>query len=262
MVEHQIRFNDGAAYERMMGQWSHLAGNIFLDWVAADSGSRWLDVGCGNGAFTELLVDRCAPNQVEGLDPSEEQLDFARKRPAATLARFQQGDAMLLPYEDSTFDAAVMALVIFFVPDPAKGVAEMCRVVAPGGLVAAYAWDVLAGGNPGSEFREELSDMGYSAPLPPSAEASRLDIMKALWLEAGLLDVAVREIAVERTFADFEDMWETTKLVPTLAPVIAAMEPREANELRQRLQRRFPPSADGTVKCSARANAAKGRVAR
>ena len=61
MAEHQIRFDDGAAYERMMGAWSRLAGGIFLDWIAPRPGLRWVDVGCGNGAFTELVVERCAP---------------------------------------------------------------------------------------------------------------------------------------------------------------------------------------------------------
>ena len=46
---------------------------------------------------------------------------------------------MALPYTDDQFDEAVMPLVIFFVPEPAKGVSEMVRVVAPGGVVAAYA---------------------------------------------------------------------------------------------------------------------------
>ena len=71
MAEHQIRFDDGAAYERMMGTWSRLAGEIFLDWLAPRSGLRWIDIGCGNGAFTELLVERCAPAEVQGIDPSE-----------------------------------------------------------------------------------------------------------------------------------------------------------------------------------------------
>ena len=53
----QIRFDDGAAYERYMGKWSQLAGETFLDWLAPKSGLRWLDVGCGNGAFTEMLVE-------------------------------------------------------------------------------------------------------------------------------------------------------------------------------------------------------------
>ena len=131
MVTNQIRFDDGAAYERYMGKWSQLAGETFLDWLAPKPGLRWLDVGCGNGAFTEMLVERCAPASVDGIDPSEAQLAYARTRPASRVAQFRQGDAMALPFPDDTFDAAVMPLVIFFVPDPAKGVAEMARVVAP-----------------------------------------------------------------------------------------------------------------------------------
>ena len=94
MAEDQIRFEDGAAYELMMGNWSQRAGSIFLDWLAAPSGLKWIDVGCGNGAFTELLVERCAPVEVQGIDPSEGQLAFARSRPAARIAKFSRGDAL------------------------------------------------------------------------------------------------------------------------------------------------------------------------
>jgi trans-aconitate methyltransferase len=93
MAEQQIRFDDGAAYERMMGNWSRLAGDIFLDWLAPRSGLRWIDIGCGNGAFTELLVERCAPAEVQGVDPSEAQLAFARTRPAARVAKFSPKEA-------------------------------------------------------------------------------------------------------------------------------------------------------------------------
>src|SRR5438105_3557722 len=108
-----VRFTDGAAYERYMGKWSQLAGQTFLEWLAPSKGLRWLDVGCGNGAFTEMLVNRCAPAQVHGLDPSKEQLAYARTRPASRVAQFHLGDAMALPFPDDTFDAAVMPLVIF-----------------------------------------------------------------------------------------------------------------------------------------------------
>src|SRR3712207_3794143 len=128
-----------------MGEWSRLAGETFLEWLTPESGLRWLDVGCGNGAFTEMLAGRCAPASVHGVDPSEAQLAFARARPAARLAEFRRGDAMALPFTDDTFDAAVMPLVIFFVPEPARGVAEMARVVRPGGTVSAYAWDMEGG---------------------------------------------------------------------------------------------------------------------
>src|SRR5947208_5637493 len=67
---------------------------------------------------------------------------------------------MALPFPAHRFDAAVMALVIFFVPEPAKGLAEMVRVVAPGGIVAAYAWDMMGGGYPGEPIRAELKALG------------------------------------------------------------------------------------------------------
>src|SRR4051794_27633553 len=93
-----ILFTDGAAYERYMGRWSQLVADQFLDWLAPAPNLRWLDVGCGNGAFTQTVVDRCAPKSVDGVDPSEGQLAYARRRPASRLARFHRGDAMALPF--------------------------------------------------------------------------------------------------------------------------------------------------------------------
>jgi SAM-dependent methyltransferase len=260
MAEQPIQFNDGAAYERMMGRWSRLAGDVFLDWLAVESGLRWVDVGCGNGAFTEAVIERCAPSEVEGVDPSQAQLEFARTRAGASLARFQQGDAMSLPQEDDAFDVAAMALVLFFVPDPAKGLAEMRRVVTPGGMVSAYAWDILGGGFPLNAFQQELRAMGLTPPLPPSVDASRLKAMEDLWVSGGLADVEAREITVERTFTDFDDLWDTSLLGASVGPMIAAMAHRDADALRQRLQAQFPAQSDGRITYSARANAVKGRV--
>jgi ubiquinone/menaquinone biosynthesis C-methylase UbiE len=80
MTEHDELFSDGAAYERMMGRWSRVAGKLFLDWIELPSGLRCLDVGCGNGAFTEELIARCAPASVVGLDPSKQQIATATPR--------------------------------------------------------------------------------------------------------------------------------------------------------------------------------------
>ena len=97
MTDPSIRFNDGAAYERMMGAWSRLAGDIFLDWLAPKPDLAWVDVGCGNGAFTELIVQRAAPREVQGIDPSDGQLSYARTRPGTQMVTYRQGDAMALP---------------------------------------------------------------------------------------------------------------------------------------------------------------------
>ena len=242
MAEQQIRFDDGAAYERMMGNWSRLAGDIFLEWLAPRSGLRWIDIGCGNGAFTELLIERCAPAEVQGIDPSEAQLTFARAQPAAHMANFRQGDAMALPFSEDRFDAAVMALVLFFVPDPAKSVAEMMRVVCPGGTVANYVWDMLGGGVPLEPIQVEMRAMGVTPLLPPRSDASRMEALRDLWTGAGLDAIETREITVQRTFTDFDDFWTTTLGGSSVGPTVAAMAPGDVGLLKRRVR---TPTATG-----------------
>lgn len=256
-----IRFEDGAAYEQGMGRWSRVAGETFLDWIAAAPGGRWIDVGCGSGAFTELVTQYCGPAEVHGIDPADAQLAYARTRPGAQGAVFQQGDAMALPYASGRFDAAVMALVIFFVPDPARGVAEMARVVRPGGLVAAYAWDMMSGGFPFEPIQAELRAIGIMPPRPPSVSASRMDELEALWAGAGITAIETKPIAVRRDFRDFDDYWAQSTLTGSIRPTLAAMSPDDVARLRSRVRERLATTEAGSISYTATANAIKGLVA-
>ncbi len=262
MAELAIRFEDGAAYDRGMGRWSLLAGEVFLDWLAPNGGAQWIDVGCGSGAFTELVYQRCAPSEVQGIDPSDAQLAFARERASVKDAGFQVGHATALPFADNRFDAAVMALVIFFVPDPAKGVAEMVRVVRRGGIVAAYAWDMTGGGFPFEPIRIGLRDCGFTPLSPPSVDASRMSALRDLWTAAGLGSIETREINVRRTFDGFDDFWTTSTASGSIRPTIAAMAAGDLERLKQHVRAMLPTDPTGRITCSARANAVKGRVLR
>lgn len=259
MEETRIRFDDGAAYEDFMGRWSQLAGEAFLQWLAPAAGLRWVDVGCGNGAFTELLVQRCAPAGVLGVDPSEEQLAYARTRPATHSVTYLQGDAMALPGEDGAFDAAVMALVLFFVPDPARSVAEMARVVRPGGSVSAYSWDMFGGGFPFAALHEEMAALGTPPLWPPSADASRMEVMEALWVGAGLLELQTRQVAVQRRFDDFETFWRIAQTGPRIAPGLSKMALADRDTLKQRVSARLGGDGGGPITVNAHANAIQGR---
>ena len=262
MADEKIRFDDGAGYEQMMGKWSQLVGADFLDWLELPAGLKWLDVGCGNGAFTEMLVDRCAPSAISGIDPSEGQLRYARERPASRLASFQLGDAMALPFAKHEFDTAVMALVIFFVPEPTSGVAEMVRVVRPGGWVSAYAWDILEGGFPLAAVQDEMRAMGITPVLPPSVAVSRMAALRAAWTDAGLESVQTTAITVDRSFVDFDDYWRTALLGSSVGSKVASMTPDEREGLRAGVRGRLRVADVGRIVISARANAVRGQVPR
>lgn len=261
MADHQIRFTDGAGYERMMGLWSRPVGEVFLDWLAPASGLAWADIGCGNGAFTELLVDRVAPTSIVGIDPSPDQLSYARQRHTRGVAQFTQGDAMALPIADKSVDAAAMALVIFFVPEPAKGVAEMRRIVRPGGSVSAYAWDFLDGGFPWEPVHDELRKLGLPPASPPSAEVARLENLTRLWEESGLEAVESRVITIERVFPDFEDFWATAQLAPTMSHALQTLDPEIVAGVKDRVRTKVRHDGEKIVHWG-RANAAKGVVPR
>src|SRR4029077_21232795 len=101
-----------------MGRWSRGAGEVFLEWLAPAPGACWLDVGCGTGSFTELIVDRCAPSAVSAIDPERAQIDHASNRPVGQQVQFRVGDAQALPFAGRSFDVVASALVLNFVPDP------------------------------------------------------------------------------------------------------------------------------------------------
>jgi ubiquinone/menaquinone biosynthesis C-methylase UbiE len=101
--------------------------------------SRILDCGCGPGSITVGLAQWAPEGQTVGIDIGAEQLDGAR-----ALARdlgvgnvtFRQGDIFALPFEDASFDIVFAQTVFFHIPNPDKALAEIKRVLRPGGLVA------------------------------------------------------------------------------------------------------------------------------
>jgi ubiquinone/menaquinone biosynthesis C-methylase UbiE len=254
-------FTDGEAYERLMGRWSRLAGEAFLEWLDVPKGLRWLDVGCGNGAFTEELIAHCAPAAVMAIDPSEDQLAYARKQPGLRAADFQVGDAQKLNFCDGNFDVAVMALVISFLPDPGKAVEEMRRVVRSGGWVATYMWDVPGGGTPVDAIFVAMEAMGMTSVRPPNAAISRREAMDELWQKAALESVETNVIRIPVTYSNFDDFWDSNTL--PLGPqgkVIAGLSQSAREELRARLRDHLPISGDGRIAYESFANCVKGRV--
>jgi SAM-dependent methyltransferase len=261
MSEAPNLFDDGNAYERMMGRWSRLVGEKFLDWIAPPKHLNWIDVGCGNGAFTEVLIERCAPAAVTGVDPSEGQLTFARARPGTKLAQFRVADAQSLPFPDNSFDAASMALVITFIPDAQKAANEMARVVKPGGVIATYMWDFDNRGIPHAPIGVAMKSLGMVLPNPPYRDNSRRDRMQVIWERAGLTAVATDVIQIDVGYDSFDDFWQSSTVpVGPSGKAIADLTQQERERLKARLREQLRTASDGRIAYQSSANAVKGSV--
>ena len=261
MAEVSISFDDSAAYERAMGRWSRAIAPAFLEWVAPPRGARWLDVGCGTGAFTELVLEACSPLTVSAVDPSAAQIDHARRRPATRRANFQVGDAQALPFPDGAFNVVASALVLNFVPDQPRALSEMRRVARAGGMVAGYVWDFAAELSPSGPLRRGMRRFGADVPKLPGTDQSSIDALGKLFERAGLERIATRTIEATQLYSDFDDFWQAQ--TPSYSPttkVIAAMAENERARLRDVVRSELPTRPDGKVEYFARANAVKAFV--
>lgn len=204
-----ITFNaqNAEAYEQIMGRWSRRLAPLLVRFGGLADGERVLDVGCGTGSLTFALPEIANVAAITGIDQSEAYVNHARAHNTDPRITIAQADARALPYGDGSFDRAFSMLVLQFIPDAARAVAEMCRVVRPGGTVTAAIWDSY-GGFPYSRIMWDIA-----AVLDPSVERplflslSAPDEMASLWRQLGLVDVEQTSLLVRMEFSCFEDWW-------------------------------------------------------
>ena len=252
----------GAAYEPYLGRWSRLVAGQFLPSLGARRAGRWLDVGCGTGVLTRAVLELARARAVVGIDPSEGFLAYARSETAAAGAHFAAADARALPFGEEVFDAVVSGLVLNFVPDPARGLAEMARVARQGGVVAAYVWDYAG------EMQMMRRFWDAAVALHPAAgdldEGRRFPIcrpeaLRALAEAADLERIESRAIDVPTVFRDFDDYW--TPFLGGQAPApgyVASLDEERRVALRERIRATLPTEPDGSIRLIARAWAVRG----
>ncbi len=252
----------GDNYEPYIGRWSRLVAREFLKWLAVPAGSQWLDVGCGTGALSQTILQFAEPAKIMGIDRSEAFIAFAKEHTQDSRVQFDAGDAQSLTAETGSFDVAVSGLVLNFIPQPDRAVAEMTRVTRTGGLVAAYLWDYA------DRMQMIRHFFDAAVALDPNAaeldEGSRFpicqpDALGRLFKSAGLHTVEVRPIEVATIFRDFDDYWSPFLGGQGPAPSYAmSLSDERRAALREQIRTGLPFASDGSIPLVARAWAVRG----
>jgi len=201
---------DADGYELLMGRWSRLLAGSFIDFAGFSPELSTLDVGCGTGAFAEVLGAR-GGGAITGVDLAESYVRAAAERMPAPRFTFRVADACDLPFEDDTFEQVASLLVLHFVPDPAQALKEMRRVAKPGASVAAAVWDARGG----MVFNRIFFDT--AAAIDPEADRRRAANYTRPLTRPGELGAALRDAGfhnvredtrmIRMTYANFEDYW-------------------------------------------------------
>ena len=213
----------------------------------------------GTGIFTALIASLCAPAKIVGIDPAQSLIARARRQVETTRAEFWLGDVRDLPFQNATFDVLASSLVLNFVPDRARALSEICRVARPLGVIGACVWDFAAERSPSGPLRRTMRRLGIEVPPIPGTEASGISPLRGLF-EGKNSPTWSPRLSKWGSFQNFDDFWNSQ--TPNSAPLtnlIAAMTPKDQDDLRTLLRSELQHWPDGAVKYSARANAIKGQ---
>ncbi len=252
------------AYEQYVGRWSRKVATEFLRWLPPLPNLEWADVGCGTGALSSAILDRCEPSLVSGIDSSAGFVSQARQNVRDPRVHFETGDATHLPWNAATYDVTVSGLVLNFVRDHESMTREMSRVTRPGGRIAAYVWDYAGG--------MQMMRCFWDAAIAISPNDASLDQaerfplcqpgpLQALFEKVGLNSVMVYAIDIPTVFQNFDDYWNPFLGRSGAAPTYLASLGDEVRErIRLYLKSRLVSTRDGPIEMAARAWAVQGIV--
>lgn len=248
------------AYDRFVGRYGTDLAEQLCDAAGIVAPMRALDVGCGPGALTAVLVERLGRGAVVAVDPSDPFVDACRERVPGADVRKAAAEA--LPFADEEFDAVLSQLVVNFLSDAAGGLAEMRRVARPGAVIAAAVWDYAGEMTMLRRFWDAAAEVSAGAAERDEGRVMRhctQDTLAELWRSAGLKEVAVQPLTVSADYEGFEDLWApfTSGVGPAGAFVSSLDE--EARESLRSAYRRHLGVGDGPFTLTARAWCAVGR---
>lgn len=252
----------GEAYDRFVGRYGPQLAPALIEFAGVERAGRALDVGCGTGALSAVLVERLGAASVSAVDPSPPFVEACRARlPGVDVV---EASAEALPFADGSFDAALSQLVVNFMDDPEAGVSEMARVTRPGGVVGSCVWDYAGD----MTLLRAFWDAAREIDPRRAAAADEGVVMRwcaegelaKLWRAVGLHSVRFGSLAASAKYEDFEDLWSPLPTgVGPAGAFCTSLAKEDQAALREALRRRLRVG-EGPFELTARAWAVAGTV--
>ncbi len=234
-------FSRAAGYERYMGRWSRLLVPGYLEFAGVRDGQRVLDVGTGTGAVALAIESRTRRAEIVGIDPSEAFLAAAKKNAAGRVS-FEVGDGQALRFPDASFDQTLSLLVLNFLKDPMRAIAEMRRVTRRGGTVSGCVWDYNEGMQMARFFWDEAVALDPSmAPKDQrNMKFARQGELGEAWRSAGLTEVKEHALVIDQHYLNFDDYWlPFLEGAGAAGAFVASLSPERRKDIESRLRRRM-----------------------
>jgi len=257
-------WQSGNPYERFMGRWSCLIAQDFLNWMEIPHKSSWLDIGCGTGVLTKLILEHHRPKTLLAIDSSEKFISHAKKTINDTSIRFKVGLAESLDLKNNFLEAVVSGLVLNFITHPEIAVQEMIRVTKPGGKIGIFVWEYADGMEMLRYFWDAAVDLDHTAKaydeglrFPLCQEGNLESFVRAV----GVKEVEARPIEVATIFQGFDDYWQPFLGNVGPAPAyVMGLDLKYREKLENKLREALPINPDESITLKARAWAIKGTV--
>ena len=203
------------------------------------AGHRVLDLGSGTG-YPALLAAQVVGNQgtVVGLDLSEEMMNIARRKGKALglmNVTFQTADVTTLPFEPSSFDAALSRFCLMFLPDIPKAMIQIARVLKPGGYLAAAVWSD-PDKNPFLRIPMDVLKTFLTLPPPDPNQPGLFRLAKPKDLlgiaeQAGLQGIADEEVSGESYFDSVDEYFASLmEMAAPLQPLFGKLSTDQGRE--------------------------------
>jgi ubiquinone/menaquinone biosynthesis C-methylase UbiE len=230
-------------------------------------GSRVLDVACGTGVVSRAAAILAGPGgSVAGVDLGEPTVAIARSHPAEENAApidYAQADAAALPFDADDFDVALCQQGLQFFPERAAALAEMQRVLKPGGSVAIATW---------KDIEPPFSAIADALERHVSTEAAQMmhspftlgdgATLAQLMSGAGFRGVAIIDETIECTWASHPEFARRYIAASPIASVFAAMPAHSQQAVSDEVAERLAPyaTAEGSLRMPMSTNVAIGRA--